>query len=260
MGIPHAVHGKSALPSRKSRNSGRVVQPPALAPSLGERLAEQRTWSARWAEEVLLVGRLLVGVRRGDHHLVHLELVVEEVEDLDGSLCGVSVLKNVEFVVTRKPRALSSRIAATASSNTPAWQTDASWLLAQAVDVDGEGEVGRRPEVEPVDPLAQQHGVRAQVDEALAGDERVDDLADLGVQERLAAGDRDHRGPALLDRPDRLLDADPSPEDVGGVLDLAAPGAGEVAGEQRLELDDQRELVPPARASAWPGRRPMRSA
>ena len=32
-------------------------------------------------------------------------------------------------------------------------------------------------------------------------------------------------------------------EDLGGVLDLAAAGAGEVAREQRLQLDDQRELV-----------------
>ena len=40
---------------------------------------------------------------------------------------GVSVLKNVEFVVTRNPRALASRMAATAWSKTPTRSTAASW-------------------------------------------------------------------------------------------------------------------------------------
>ena len=42
------------------------------------------------------------------------------------TVCGVSVLKTVVFVLTRKPRRLASLIAATASSNTPSLQTDSS--------------------------------------------------------------------------------------------------------------------------------------
>ncbi len=41
-------------------------------------------------------------------------------------VCGVSVLKNVEFVVTRKPLSFKNLIAATASSNTPSFATDSS--------------------------------------------------------------------------------------------------------------------------------------
>ena len=41
-------------------------------------------------------------------------------------VCGVSVLKKVELVVTRKPRRLASLIASTASSNTPSFATDSS--------------------------------------------------------------------------------------------------------------------------------------
>ncbi|CAM5298585.1 hypothetical protein SALBM135S_04300 [Streptomyces alboniger] len=41
-------------------------------------------------------------------------------------VCGVSVLKNVELVVTRKPRRLASLMASTASSNTPSLATDSS--------------------------------------------------------------------------------------------------------------------------------------
>ena len=52
--------------------------------------------------------------------------------------------------------------------------------------------------------------------------------------------------PHLLDRADRLLDRHALLEQRRGLLDLAAARALEVAGEQRLELDEQRELVAPA--------------
>src|SRR5439155_19840879 len=68
---------------------------------------------------------------------------------------------------------------------------------------------------------------------------------DLGMQQRLPARDRHHRGARLLDRSDRVLDADPLTQDLGRVLDLSAPGALEVAREQRLELDDERESLAP---------------
>src|SRR5439155_22087449 len=54
-----------------------------------------------------------------------------------------------------------------------------------------------------------------------------------------------HRRAALLDRGQRLLDRHPLLEHVVRLLDLPAAGALEVAGEQRLKLDQQRELVPP---------------
>src|SRR5690606_24300884 len=59
-----------------------VVQPPAPAVAARERLLEQLPGLLH-AEEVLLVGRLLVGVGGRDHHLVDLEVVVEVVEHLD---------------------------------------------------------------------------------------------------------------------------------------------------------------------------------
>ena len=79
--MPHAVQSNSALPSRKSRNSGLWFSRQLLAPAVGERLAEQLARLLH-AEEVLLVGRFLVRVGRRDHHLVDLEVVVEEVEHL----------------------------------------------------------------------------------------------------------------------------------------------------------------------------------
>ena len=71
------------------------------------------------------------------------------------------------------------------------------------------------------------------------------DHVDVGVDQRLAAGDRDHRRAALLDRGDRVLDRHPPAQQLVGLLDLAAARAREVALVQRLELDQQREALPP---------------
>src|SRR5689334_9585692 len=63
------------------------------------------------------------------------------------------------------------------------------------------------------------------------------------MHHRLAACDRDHRSAAFLDRGDRLLDRHPLTQHVVRLLDLAAAVALEIAGEQRFELDDERELL-----------------
>jgi hypothetical protein len=85
----------------------------------------------------------------------------------------------------------------------------------------------------------------AEVDELLACYQFGRDQVGLGVDQRLPAGDRHHRRAALLHRGDRPFHAHPLLEDVRRVLDLPAAQAGQVAGEQRLQLDDQRELLPP---------------
>ena len=113
--------------------------------------------------------------------------------------------------------------------------------LAQAVHVNRPGEVWARLEL--VQLLLQQQRVRAQVHELLACHQLRGDEVDLGMDERLAARDRDHRRARLLDRVERLLDRHPLLQDVLRVLDLPAERAGEVALEERLELDEQRELL-----------------
>src|SRR5207244_2000658 len=68
----------------------RVVEPPALAPAVGERTREELARLPD-AGEVLLVGRLLVGVRGREHHLIDLQLVVQEVEHVAYRLRRVRV-------------------------------------------------------------------------------------------------------------------------------------------------------------------------
>ena len=150
-------------------------------------------------------------------------------------------MKKVVLVVTRKPAALAALIADDGLVEDALALDRGVVALAQAVHVHRPREVGARLEV--LELLLEQERVRAQVDELLALDQLGGDHVDLGVDQRLAAGDRDHRRAALLDRSDRLLDRHAPAQLVLGVLDLAAARAGEVALEQRLELDDQRKLL-----------------
>ncbi len=150
---------------------------------------------------------------------------------------GESVLKNVEFVVTRKPRrlGLADRRHRLVEDAGP---VDGRVVaLSQAVHVHDPGEVVRGREA--VEAPAQEHGVRAQVDVDLAGHELFDHALDVGVQQRLAAGDRHHGRAALLDGAEHVLDREALAQDLGRVLDLAAARAGQVAGEERLDLDDE---------------------
>ncbi len=95
--------------------------------------------------------------------------------------------------------------------------------LPQPVDVDDEGEVGRRCEFRHL--LAEQQPVGAQQDKLLASDEPADDLVELRVHQRLTTGDRDHRRAALLHRGHGVLDAHPLLEHGRRVLNLAASRA-----------------------------------
>ena len=71
-----------------------------------------------------------------------------------------------------------------------------------------------------------------------------DQPVDVGVHERLAAGDAHDRRAALVHRREALLDGQVLLEDLGRVLDLAAAGARQIAAEQRLEHEHQRIALP----------------
>jgi hypothetical protein len=93
--------------------------------------------------------------------------------------------------------------------------------------------------------LGQQDGVRAEDHELLALEQLLRDHMDLRVHKRLTAGDRNHRRAALFDGGDRLLDWHALLQHRSGMLNLATARALEVAGEQGLQLHDQRVLLDP---------------
>jgi hypothetical protein len=117
-------------------------------------------------------------------------------------------------------------------------------LLAEPVEVHAEREVLRGREEAGLELLLQEDGVGAQIDVLAARDQLLGETADVGVHQRLAAGDRDDRSAALVHRRQALLDRQVLFQDLGRVLDLAAAGAREIAAEQRLEHEHQRIALP----------------
>src|SRR5450432_835982 len=221
----------------------RVIQAPPLAVTASEGLREQFP-RLGYTEEVVLVGRLLVGVRGRDHHLVDLDLVVQEVQHVDDVLRRVGV---EERRVRGDPKALflQELDGLDRLFEHALFRDRFVVTFLQTVDVNREREVRRRLEVELVPTFAHEFGVGAQVDILLALDKLVDHHVDLRVHQRLTARERHHRRASFLDRRDRPLDRHPLTEQIVWLLDLPAPVAFEVAREERLEFDDQRKLAHP---------------
>ena len=104
--------------------------------------------------------------------------------------------------------------------------------------MDREEQIGRRGE--QVQLLFKQQRIGAERHEFLARDDACNDLADLLVDQRLAAGNRHDRCAAFIDRVETVLDRQALVEDRVRIIDLAAADAGEVAAEQRLQHQHQR--------------------
>src|SRR5262245_49076340 len=111
-------------------------------------------------------------------------------------------------------------------------------MRLEAVEMHREEKVWRR--LKQMQLLFQKQCVGAERDELLARNDALDDLADLLVDQRLAARDRDHWSAAFIDRVEALLDREAPVQDRIRIVDLAATKAGEIAAEQRLEHEHQR--------------------
>ncbi len=212
-----------------------MVEAPLVPPLVGEGFLEQLAGLGD-PEKVLLIGRLLVRVRRRDHHRVHAEIVVEEVEDVANRLRRVGV---EERRVRRHPKAPCLRLTDRRHSRVEdARPVDCRVVpIAQAVQVHDPGEIVRRAEA--VEAPAQEHGVGAQVDVDLAAYERPDHALDVGMEQWLAAGDGHHGRAALRYGLEHVLHRKALAQDFGRMLDLPAAGARQVAREERLDLDDE---------------------
>lgn len=138
--MAHAVH-EVRLALQEVQEERRVVEAPPGPVAAREGLLEQLTGLLD-TQEVLLVGCLLVGVGGRDHHLVDLQVVIEEVEDLDDGLRCVGV---EERGVGRDPEAARLGLLHRRDRlvEHPFLGDRLVVTLAQTVDVDGEREVGR---------------------------------------------------------------------------------------------------------------------
>jgi hypothetical protein len=116
-------------------------------------------------------------------------------------------------------------------------------VLALTVHVNGEGQV--LAGFEEINFLLQEQGVGAEIDVFFAGYEAFYDFPDLRVEQRFSAGDRYGRGSAFICRSEAILRSELHSQDVAGILDFSATGAGQVAAEEGLEHEDERVLLAP---------------
>ena len=94
-----------------------------------------------------------------------------------------------------------------------------------------------------MDFLFEQQRVAAQVDVFLARDQAFNDVGNLRMQQRFAAGDRNHGRAALVHGFKTLLGRELALQNVRRILDFAASGASQIAAKQRLKHQDERVLL-----------------
>ena len=218
---------------QKLEEHRRLVEPPS-ARSPVEDPTEQGL-ALLPGQEVRLVGRLGIGVARGDHHPLDAQ-GHDLVEELPvAGRVGPGEERGVGGDAKSGPAGRPDRrhrpvIHALAADRVIV-------LLPRAVEVDREGEVGGGGE--PGQHLLELEGVGAEVEIPLAGHDPGHDLLDPGMEQRLAPGDRDQRRAALVHGRQALLGGELRAEHLGGMLDLATAAAGEVAAKQGLEHQHQ---------------------
>src|ERR1700733_13235748 len=185
---------------------------------------------------MLLVGRALVGVTRRHRDAIDAELG-HRIEE-GGDTLRVRVVE--EGAVDGDAEALRlGGFQRLDRAIVDAWLADRLVMhLLVAVEMDRPGEV--RARLVLIDLLFEQQRIRAHDRKFLARYDALDDLCQVSVQQRLAARHDDHGGAALVDRGQRVLNGDPFVKNGGGIVDLAATGASEVAAEQRLQHQHQR--------------------
>src|SRR6266478_6152308 len=194
--------------SEKVEIKVRVDEIPFLTLAHAEDLAEQFLGLSP-TEEVFLVRRALVCVTRRDRHAdAELLAVIEESRDVGGLDGRYGAIEHAR---------LTDRLV---------------MVLAEPIEVDGKEEIRRR--LEQMQLLLQQQRVRAERNELLLGNQPLHDLADLAVDQRLAAGDRHHGCAALVGGIEALFDGEPRIENWIGIIDLAATDASQIATKQRL--------------------------
>ena len=91
--------------------------------------------------------------------------------------------------------------------------------------------------------FAHEHRVGADVDDALLLEQSLHERLDMRINQRFAAADRNHRRVTFLGRAQTILQTHYVLERSRVFANPSAPGAGEIAGVQRFELQHGGEFL-----------------
>ena len=222
-------------------NRGREIELPVLFP-IGKDRPEQPA-SAGASQKVLLIRRLFIGIPGREHHA--LDSQVHHLVEKRPHALGVGSVKQ-RGIGGHPETAFHGLTDPIHCDFIPALAANCEVVvLLLPIQMDAESKVLAR--LEEVDFLFEQQGVGAQVDVLLASHQPFHDLVDFGVHKRFPARNGNHGRAALIHRTEALLGRELALEHVGGILDLAAAGASQVAAEQRLQHQHQRILLPPGK-------------
>jgi len=195
-----------------------------LRPAIAQDLPEQ---TARFlaAEEVLLIGRLVVGVTRGKHQAFNTQIhhLVEELAHAFGvrPFEESRIRSHAEAALQGFAHSLYRFVVGSFAAD------GEIVVLAQAVHVNDEREI--LAGLELVHALFQQEPIGAKVNVFLASEQAFHNLGDSRVHERFAARDTHHRSAALVHRVEAFFWCELLLQDVAGVLNFPAACTGQVA-------------------------------
>src|ERR1700677_1923950 len=196
------------------------------------------------AQEVLLVRRLVVGVARRDDDAFHTQrhhLVKESAHAVRiGAIEERGIRRNTEAALDRLAYSLYRLVVTALAAN------GKIVVLALTIEMDGESQV--LTGLKESDLLLEQQSVGAEIDVLLPRHQAFNNLANLRVHQRFAAGNGDHGRTALVDCPEALLGRELLLEDVCGILNFAAACASQIAAEQRFQHKNERVAFLPAQA------------
>ena len=204
---------------------------------IGKNGAEQAA-RAGASQEVLLIGRFVVGIARRKHHAFHAERhhLIEETAH------ALRVRAIEKRGIGGDPETLRHCFAnAIDRQFETAFLADGEIVvLFFPIHMHGKRQVFTR--LEKVQLLFEQQGVGAEINVFLPRDQPFDNLVDFRVHQRLAAGDRYHRRAAFIHRLEALFRSHVHLENMGRILDLPAARARQIAAEQRFQHQDERIL------------------
>src|SRR5262249_52719817 len=118
----------------------------------------------------------------------------------------------------------------------------------QPIEMDVEEKAAGGPKF--VQALADEHAVGAEVDVPSPFEDAPDQLAEFGVDHRFPTANAHDGGAALLHRGETLGYAELLPDGLGVLANSAAAGAGQVAGVQWLQHQDQGKTLLPGQLLA----------
>ena len=187
-------------------------------------------------QEVILIGGLRVGIPRRDHHPFHTQ--VHHLIKKQPIPCRIGIGEERGIGRDPKPRLPRSPDGRNRHVVDSLAADRLVMFLARPVEMHRKRQIGGR--LEPRQHLLEFERVGAEVEVFAPGHDPRHDFLNLRVEQRFAARNGNHRSTALIHCAEALLGCEVRAENLRGLLNLAAPSAGEIAAKERLQHQHQR--------------------